>query len=90
MIEVEVQVGMYRIMCSHQWKLKLTTFGYARQPRDMEHEPILQMVPDRFVPEYAYHKPFTAKFFDRCDWKNGFKLDIKGGLALYTAGPRLI
>jgi hypothetical protein len=90
MIEVEVQAGMYRIMCSQQWKLKLKNFGYARQSRDMEHEPILQMVPDRFVQKYAYHKPITAKFLDSCELQNGFKLDVKGAWPCTRKGPRLI
>jgi hypothetical protein len=44
---------------------------------------------DRFVPKYAYYKPVTAKFLDKCEWQNGFKVDIKGGLALYTEGSEV-
>ena len=44
---------------------------------------------DGFVPKYAYHKPVTAKFRDKCEWQNGFKVDIKGGLALYTEGSEV-
>jgi hypothetical protein len=31
MIEVEAQAGIYRLMCSQQWKLKSTNFGHARK-----------------------------------------------------------
>jgi hypothetical protein len=87
MIEAEVQAGMYIIMCMQQCKLKLTNFGRARQSRDLEHEPTLQVGTDRFVSKYAYHKPITVKFLDKCEWQNGFKVDIKGGLALTRKGP---
>jgi hypothetical protein len=50
----------------------------------MDDEPILQMKTDRVTPRYAYHKPFTVKFPDRCEWQNGFKPDIIGGLVWYT------
>jgi ribonuclease HI len=39
---------------------------------------------DRMLLRYAYHKPFTVKFSDKCIWQNGFNLDNKGGLAWYT------
>jgi hypothetical protein len=54
----------------------------------MEHEPILQMRSDRILPRYAYHKPFTVKFPDKCDWQNRFNPDNKGGLAWYTDGSK--
>jgi hypothetical protein len=82
MIEAEVQAGMYIIRRRQQCKLNLTNFGHARQSRELEHEPILQMGTDRFVPKYAYHKPITVKFLDKCEWQNGFKVDIKGGSGL--------
>jgi hypothetical protein len=50
----------------------------------MEHEPILQMGSDRMLPRYAYHKPFTVKFPDKCEWQNGFNPDNKAGLVWYT------
>jgi len=50
----------------------------------MEDEPKLQMRTDRVTPRYAYHKPFTVKFPDRCEWQNGCNPDTKGGLVLYT------
>lgn len=50
----------------------------------MEDEPIPPMRADRVTPRYAYHKPFTVKFLGSCEWQNGFKPDIKGGLVWYT------
>jgi hypothetical protein len=52
----------------------------------MEHEPIIQMGSDRMLPKYAYHKPVTDKFPDKCEWQNGFNPDNKGGLVWYTDG----
>jgi hypothetical protein len=77
-IEVEAQAGIYRLMCNQQWKPKSTNLGYTKKSRDMEHQPILQMGSDRMLPRYAYHKPFTLKFPDKCEWHN------KGGLVWYT------
>ena len=54
----------------------------------MEDEPILAMKTDRVTPRYVYHKPFTVKFPGRCEWQNGFKPDIKGGLVWYADRPK--
>jgi hypothetical protein len=43
MIEAEVQVGMYKIICSQQCNYELTNFGHATQSRGIGHEPNLQM-----------------------------------------------
>jgi len=59
--------GIYRLMCSQQWKPKSTNFGHAKKSIDIEHEPILQIWTDRMIPSYAYHKPFTAKFADKSE-----------------------
>ena len=50
----------------------------------MEH--ILQMETDMSIPRYAYHKPSTVSFPSKCEWQNGFKVNFKGGLALYAEG----
>jgi hypothetical protein len=42
------------------------------------------------TPRHAYHKPFMVRFPDLCKWKNGFKLDMEGGLVWYTEGVRPI
>jgi hypothetical protein len=68
MIEAEAQAGIYRLMCNQQWKPKSTDFGHTKKSRDMEHEPILQMGSDMMLVRYAYHKPFTVKFPDKCEW----------------------
>jgi hypothetical protein len=36
------------------------------------------------LPRYAYHKPFTVQFSDKCEWQHGFNPDNKGGLIWYT------
>ena len=79
MTEVETQAGIYRLMCSQQWKPQSTNFGHAWQSRNMEHEPILQMGTDRIIPRYVY-KAVTVKFCDKYDQQNRKKQNIKGGL----------
>jgi hypothetical protein len=37
------------------------------------------MGPDRMRLRYAYHKPFTIKFPDKCEWQNGFNPEGDGG-----------
>jgi len=37
---------------------------------------------------YAYHKPFTVKFPDKCEWQNTFQPDIKGGPVYYMDGSK--
>jgi hypothetical protein len=39
---------------------------------------------------YAYHKPFTVKFSDKCEWQNKFQPDIKGAWSDKWMGPRPI
>jgi ribonuclease HI len=83
MIEAEAQAGIYRLMCTQQWRPKSTSFGYTKKSWDMEHEPILQMGSHRMRPRYAYHKPFTVKFPDKCAWHNSFSPDNTRGLVWY-------
>jgi hypothetical protein len=90
MIEVEAQAGIYRLMCNQQWKPKSTNFGHTKKSRDMEHEPILQMGSDRMLPRYAYHKPFTVKFPDKCEWQMGCTQTTKGVWSGTQKGPRPI
>jgi len=75
-------------MCSQQWKPKSTYFSHARKFWDMEHELILQMGTYKMKQRYAYHKPFTVKFPDNCEWQNKFQPDIKGGLVWYMDGSK--
>jgi hypothetical protein len=88
MIAAEAQVGIYRLMCSQQRRPKSTSFGHTKQSWDMKHKPILQMGSDRMLPRYAYYKPFTVKFPDKCEWQNEFNPDNKGGLVWYTDGSK--
>jgi hypothetical protein len=53
MIEGDAPKGIYRMMCTQQWILTSTNFGYAGKYQDMEHEPILQMGNDWMKPIYA-------------------------------------
>jgi ribonuclease HI len=46
------------------------------------------MSSDRMRPRYAYHKPFTVKFPDKCECQNGFNPDNKEGLVWYTDGSK--
>jgi hypothetical protein len=39
---------------------------------------------DIMLPRKAYHKPFTVKFPDKCEWQNRFNPDDNGGLVWYT------
>jgi len=54
----------------------------------MENKPILHMWSDRMLLRYAYHKPFTVKFPEKCIWQNGFNRDNKQGLVWYTDGSK--
>jgi hypothetical protein len=67
LLHVMTEVGIYRLMCSQQWKPKSTNFGHATQFWNLEHDPILQMGTDKMRPRYAYHKPFMVKFLEKCE-----------------------
>jgi hypothetical protein len=66
MIEAEAQAEIYRPMRTQQWRLKSTNFGQTKKPQDMEHEPILHLGSERTLPRYAFHKPFTVTFPEKC------------------------
>ena len=38
---------------------------------------------DMMLPRKAYHKPFTVKFPDKCEWQNRFNPDDNGSLVWY-------
>jgi hypothetical protein len=65
--KAEAEAGIHRLMCNQNRKPKSTNFGHTKKSRDMEHEPILEKGSDSMVPRYAYHKPFTVKFPDKCE-----------------------
>jgi hypothetical protein len=52
----------------------------------MKKEPILQMGSDQMIPRHVYDNPFTVRFPERSEWKDGFQPDTKGGLYLYRDG----
>jgi hypothetical protein len=78
MIETEAQAGIYRLTCAQHWRPESTNFGHTKKSQEMKHEPTLQMESDRMLLRYAYHKLFTVKFPDKCEWQNGFNPDNKG------------
>jgi hypothetical protein len=84
MIEAQAQVGICQLMCSQPCKPKSANFGHTRKSWDMVHEPILRVETERMIPIYAYHKPFTVKFPDKCEWQKGFQPDINRGLVWYS------
>jgi hypothetical protein len=53
----------------------------------MKHKPILKIT-DKMILRYAYFKPFTVKFPDKCEWQNGFTPNIKRGLVWYMDGSK--
>jgi len=48
----------------------------------LQFEPIFQVgeCGDWMTPRYTYHKLFTVRLPDICEWQNGFKLDMEGVL----------
>jgi hypothetical protein len=81
MIKADGQVGIYRLMCTQQWRPKSTSFGHTKKSQDMEHKPVIHMGFDRMLPRYA-------QFPDKCEWQNGLQSDNKGGLVWYTDGTK--
>ena len=71
MTEVEAQAGIYRLMCSQQWKPKSTNIGHARQSHSMEHKSILQTRTDKI-------KQFTVKFPDKCEGQMNLNQLLRG------------
>jgi hypothetical protein len=55
MNEAEALAGIYRLMCSQQWKLKSTNFSHGTQYQNMQHERNVYMGTDRMTQRYAYH-----------------------------------
>jgi hypothetical protein len=53
------------------------TLVTQKKSQDMEHEPTLLKGND--MTRYAYHKPFTVKFPDKCALQNSLKTDITRG-----------
>lgn len=39
---------------------------------------------DRMILRYAYYKPFTVNFPDKCEWQNVLTPNIKWGLVWYV------
>jgi hypothetical protein len=79
-VEVEAMIGNDRLRCNEKWKPKSDGFRHAYMARDMEKEPILLMGSDKMIPKHVYDKPFTIRFPDRSEWREGFQPDRNGGL----------
>jgi hypothetical protein len=86
--EAEARAGIYRLYCSDQWKPKSEGSGYAYMTQGLNKEPILQMETDRMILRHVHDKPFTVRFPDRSERKDGFQLDRKGQLIWYTDGSK--
>jgi len=50
--------------------------------------PFYRWVSDRMLPTYAFYKPFTVKFPDKCEWQNRFISDNREGLGWYIDGSK--
>jgi hypothetical protein len=46
------------------------------------------MKDDRMLPRHAYHKPFTVKFPDICEWQAGLTQTTKGARSGTQTVPR--
>jgi len=51
---------------------------HTKKSQDMMHTPILQMGSVRMPLRYTFHKPFTVRFLDKCEWQDRFNPDNKG------------
>jgi hypothetical protein len=69
-------------------KPKSEGFGHAYMTQDMKKEPILQMGSDKMILTHIYDKPFTIRFPDKSEWKEGFQPDRKRGLIWYVNGSK--
>jgi hypothetical protein len=78
-MEAEAKVGNYRLRCNEQWRPESEGFGHAYMIKDMKKESILLMGSDKMIPKHVYDKPFTIRFPDRSEWKEGFNLTERGG-----------
>jgi hypothetical protein len=67
---------------------QIRSFGHAYMTQDMKQESILQMGSDKMILRHVYDKPFTIRFPDGSQWKEGFQPDRKGGLIWYTDGSK--
>jgi hypothetical protein len=59
MTEADAQVGICRFMCHQQWRCRSTNYDHTKIFQDMECIPFLQIVTDKIILTYLYHKLFT-------------------------------
>ena len=79
-------MGMYRLMCTKQWKPKSTNLVTPKNLRMWSKNRSYRWGSDRMFLRYVYHKTFMVKFPDKCKWQNKFNPDNKVGLVWYTDG----
>ena len=61
-----------------------------KKSQDTEHKPILQMGSVRMPLRNTFHKPFTVRFPDKCEWQDRFNPNNKGTRSVTRTGPRSI
>ena len=86
MMEAEAPAGIYRLQRTQEWTPKSTNYCHTKKSQDMEHESIFWMGSDSMLLRYAYRKPFTAKFPDKCKSQNEFNPDRNG----FWSGIRMV
>jgi hypothetical protein len=87
-IEVEAQVGVYRLNYSRQWKPKTLWHGHTVISQAIMNEPILQVGTDKMIPRYEFHKQFTVNLPDRGKWDRSMVPLRKGDSSGIWLGPR--
>jgi hypothetical protein len=73
-MDAEAKVSNYRLRCNEQWRPESEGFGHAYMIQDMKKEHILQMGSDKMILKHVYDKPFTIRFPERSEWKEGTNL----------------
>jgi len=86
MIKAEAQAGIYRLMCSKQWKPESTDLVVQKNLGTWSMNPSYRW--EVTEPRYTYHKPFMVKFPDEFEWQRSFELVIECGLVWYTEGSK--
>jgi hypothetical protein len=87
-MKAEARAGIYRLYCSDQWKPKSESLGHAYMTQGIIKELILQMGTDKMIPRHVCDKPFTVRFPDRSEWKDGLQPDGKGRLIWHIDGSK--
>jgi hypothetical protein len=84
-IETEAQVWIYRLTCDQKWSPKSTNFDQTNKFRIWSKNP-----PYRRRITGCFHKPFTVKFPDICEWQTALTQTTKGAWSGTQTVPRPI